>query len=146
MQKFLSALAVGLSLVSCIPSTPQTRIQQSPRLFAALSANHRTLVQQGQITRGMSPDAVYLAWGRPSGVFQGSKAGDLTERWDYVASRPVDVTNFYGSYGYGGYGPHGRYGYSAIGFGLGPEIAYLPYRTGSVWFLNHRVDSWERAR
>jgi len=54
----------------------------------------------------MSPDAVFLAWGRPSGVFQGSKNGQLTERWDYASTRPVQVSNFYGSYsyGYGGYG------------------------------------------
>ena len=33
-----------------------------------------------------------------------------------------------------------------VGFGVGPEVAYVPYRVGSVWFINHRVDSWERAR
>ena len=68
MKKFLTALSAGLSLASCVPSTPQTRIQQNPQKFEALSAKHRTLVQQGQIARGMSPDAVYLAWGGPPGV------------------------------------------------------------------------------
>ena len=84
---------------------------------------------------------------RPA-VFQGSKNGKTTERWDYAGSRPVTVTNFYGGYGYGygPYGPYGRYGYSGLGFGMGPEIAYVPYRIASVWFVNHRVDSWERAR
>ncbi len=33
-----------------------------------------------------------------------------------------------------------------LGFGFGPEIAYIPYRVASVWFINNRVDSWERAR
>ena len=61
---------------------------------------------------------------------------------------PGEVTNFYGSYGYGHYpyGHRGRYGYSGLGFGMGPEIAYIPYRIASVWFVNSRVDSWERAR
>ena len=66
MKKFLATLSCVLLLVSCVPSTPQTRIQQSPQKFEALGEKHRALVQQGQITRGMSPDAVYLAWGAPS--------------------------------------------------------------------------------
>lgn len=138
----------GVLLASCVPSTPQTRIQQNPQKFAALGPKNQTLVQQGQLARGMSPDAVYLAWGAPSANFQGSRDGKTTERWDYAGTRPVPVTNFYGSYGYGygRYGPYGRGGYSGIGFGLGPEIAYIPYRVASVWFVNQRVDSWERAR
>jgi len=148
MRKLFIALSVGLLFASCVPSTPQARIQEDPRKFAALSTQHQSLVRQGQLARGMSPDAVYLAWGRPSGVFQGSKNGQVTERWDYAGSRPVQVSSFYGSYnyGYGGYRHHGHYGYSGVGVGFGPEIAYVPYRIGSVWFINHRVDSWEKAR
>jgi len=156
MKNILTLLSAGLMLASCVPSTPQTRIQQDPRKFATLSASHKTLVQQGQITRGMTPDAVYLAWNRPSRSFQGSKDGKMTERWDYASSYPVQVTNFYGSYGYGpygyGYGGHGHhghrgyYGYSGVGVGIGPEIAYIPYRVASVWFVNNRVEAWERAK
>jgi len=152
MKSLFAALALGLSFTSCVPSTPQTRIQQDPRKFAALSTKEQSLVQQGQISRGMSPDAVYLAWGSPSGSFQGSNDGKLTERWDYVGVRPVQTTAFYGSYGYGGhygyrgYGPYGRHGGTMIGVGFGPEVAYLPYRVASVWFINQRVDAWERAR
>ncbi len=156
VKPLLVALAGGLLLASCAPSTPQARIAQDPQRYAALSAKHQALVQQGQITRGMSTDAVYLAWGSPSASFQGSKDGKLTERWDYSGTRPVPVSSFYGSYGYGyghgygrygPYGPYGRHGYhSSMGFGFGPEFAYIAYRRGSVWFINHRVDAWERAR
>lgn len=156
MKALFAALAVGLWLTSCVPSTPQTRIQQDPRKFDALSHKEQSLVQQGQISRGMSPDAVYLAWGSPSNSFQGSKDDKLTERWDYAGSRPVQTTTFYGSYGYGygrygygrygGYGPYGRHGGSMVGIGFGPEVAFVPYRIASVWFINQRVDAWERAR
>jgi hypothetical protein len=146
MNKLLTAFAAGLLFASCVPSTPQTRIQQNPQKFSTLSENHKALVSHGQITRGMTADAVFLAWGRPSGIFHGSKDGKISDRWDYAATYPVQVTNFYGGYGYGGCGPYGRFGYSAIDFGFGPEIAYLPYRVGSVWFINRRVDAWERAR
>jgi hypothetical protein len=145
MKKHLPALSAVLMLASCVPSTPQSRIQRNPQKFEALGANHRSLVQQGQITRGMTTDAVYLAWGAPSGIFQGSKNGKATERWDYAGSRPVYATGFYGGYGYG-YGPYGRYGHPGYAYGLGPEVAYVPYRIASVWFVNRRVESWERAR
>lgn len=148
MKKIITVLLLGLSLVACMPSTPQARIQENPRKYAALGTTQQLLVQQGQLARGMSTDAVYLAWGPPARIFQGSKDGKLTERWDYGGAQAVPVTNFYGAYGYGGgrYGPHGRHGYSGIGFGFGPEIAYVPYRVASVRFINGRVDSWERVR
>ncbi len=142
MLKSLVSLFALVAFASCVPSTPQARIAQSPGKFAALSESHKELVEQGEIERGMSPDAVYLAWGSPSRSFQGSKDGKRTDRWDYAGSMPVYTTGFYGGYGYGRYGPHRRYGY----YGFGPEVTYVPFRVASVWFLNNRVDSWERAR
>ena len=157
MHKFFTALALGLWLTSCVPSTPQARIQENPRKFSALSAKQQSLIQQGQICRGMSPDAVYLAWGSPSASFQGSQDGKNTERWDYAGSRPVQTASFYGAYGYGdypgyggygryGHGPYGRHGGSVVGFGFGPQVAYVPYRIASVWFIDQQVDAWERAK
>ncbi|MEI8038162.1 MAG: hypothetical protein WCJ14_07205 [Verrucomicrobiota bacterium] len=157
MKKFLAAFALGLWLTACVPSTPQTRIQENPRQFSALNAKQQALIQQGQICRGMPTEAVYLAWGRPSGSFQGSQDGKATERWDYAGLHPVQTTSFYGGYGYGdfgGYGGYGRYGYGrygryggpVVGFGYGPQVAYVPYRTASVWFIDQRVDAWERAK
>jgi hypothetical protein len=143
MTKPIFALAAGLLLASCAPSTPQARIQQQPEKFQSLSPKHRELVEKGQIDRGMSQDAVYLAWGAPSRTFQGSKNNRLTERWDYAGSRPVYSNTFYGSYGRY-YGPYRGHGYSGIGWG--PEVAYIPYRIGSVWFIDSKVDAWERAR
>lgn len=138
-------MSAGLFIASCAPSTPQTRIQREPGKFEALNTKHRSLVEQGQISRGMPQDAVYLAWGRPSRILQGSKDGKNTERWDYAGSRPVYYTNFYGSYG-GYYGPYrGRY-YRGYGMAIGPEVSYIPYRIASVWFVGGRVDEWERAR
>jgi hypothetical protein len=143
MKIIVSAVSAALLFASCAPSTPQARIQKHPEKFEALGENDRALVEQGQLASGMSTDAVFLAWGAPAGVFQGSKAGKSTERWDYVGSRPVYTTNFHGGYGFG---PYGRYGYSNLGYGFGPDVAYVPYRIASVWFVNSRVDSWERAR
>ncbi|MES2440837.1 MAG: hypothetical protein V4584_17355 [Verrucomicrobiota bacterium] len=148
MKKLLSALLAGFVMCSCAPSTPQARIEKYPEKFAALGKKQQSLVQQGQIAPGMSGDAVMLAWGSPDQRFDGSKNSKQTERWDYSGSRPVYSSNFYGGYGYGfgGYGNYGYGPYSAVGFGLGPEITYVPYRVASVWFVENRVDSWERVR
>ncbi|MEO8614118.1 MAG: hypothetical protein ABI600_03175 [Luteolibacter sp.] len=142
MKTIFIATAAALVLGACAPSTPQARIERNPQKFASLSRRDQSLIQQGQIAHGMSLDAVALAWGPPSQRFQGFKEQQSTERWDYAGSRPVYSTGFYGSYGYGGYGPYGRY--SPLGYAGGPEIAYIPYRLASVWFVDNRVDSWER--
>lgn len=147
MKKLLSLASVALTLASCVPSTPATRIQHEPAKFAQLSQKDQTLVQQGLIARGMSPAAVELAWGRPSQLLDGSKDGKLTMRWDYMGSRPVYGSDFYGGYGYGyGYGRYGPRRYSSLDYGFGPEVSYVPYRLATVQFMGDRVDSWERRR
>ncbi len=145
MKKLLMLLSACGVFASCAPNTPQARIERDPARFAALPASEKALVERGEIKRGMSRDGVALSWGAPSGVFAGSRDGKSTERWDYFGSRPVHTTYFYG--GYGRYGWHGRYHpYASYGFGLGPEISYIPYRRATVWFVRDKVDSWETAR
>jgi hypothetical protein len=148
MKKIVTSLMAGLCFSSCAPMTPQARIDKNPEKFAALSQKDKGLVQQGQITRGMPLDAVMLAWGPPSRRFQGSKDSKKTERWDYDDSRPVYIAHFYSDYPYhiGGYGPYDHSRFSGVGLGVGPEVTYVPYRVASVWFINDRLDSWERAR
>ncbi|MEI6674242.1 MAG: hypothetical protein WCO57_03595 [Verrucomicrobiota bacterium] len=148
MRNLLISLTLGLAVCSCVPATPQTRIQQSPALFAALSAKEKQLVQQGELAKGMSPTAVLLAWGAPSLRYEGFHNGRSALRWDYTAAYPVYTSTFFGGYNYGGYGRHGPYGnpYHGYGFGFAPEIGYVPYHKSSVWFINNRVDAWERLR
>jgi hypothetical protein len=134
-------LLAGISAVlsACAPLTPQVRIQSNPQLYAALSPQHQALVSQGQIDRGMGPEAVFLAWGKADSIFEGSRGAAPVQRWDYTGTRPVQTTSFVGAYGFGRYG-------RGYGFGAGPEIAYIPYRTASVWFESNRVTAWERLR
>ncbi|MEI6656771.1 MAG: hypothetical protein WCP45_18550 [Verrucomicrobiota bacterium] len=150
MRNLLVTLTVGLAVCSCVPTTPQARIQQSPAVFAALSPKEQQLVQQGALAKGMSQNAVLLAWGAPSMRYEGFRNGCSALRWDYTAASPVYTSTFFGGYSYGGYGHHGPYGspYRGYGYGIGfaPEIGYLPYHKSSVWFVNNRVDAWERLR
>ncbi len=145
MKNFEWIFLVSLIFSSCVPSTPQTRIEKNPAKFALLDKKDQNLVRQGQITSGMPPEAVILAWGTPTQRYQGFKNSKLTERWDYAISRPIDITDSYGVYG-SGYRPYGSWRNPSLGYGIGPEVAYVPYRVASVWFIDQRVDSWERAQ
>lgn len=145
MKKILAGLLAGFAISSCAPSTPQARIAQNPEGFAQLSRKEQQLVQNGELSRGMGPEAVKLAWGPPSRSFEGSKNSKPVERWDYTTMRPVHSLSYLGlgGYGYGGYyGPYGRPG----SYSIGPDVAYIPERVASVWFTESRVDAWERLR
>jgi hypothetical protein len=75
--------AIGaLILASC--STPQTRISDHPDLYQRLSSRDQELVSQGQIRRGMSRIAVWLAWGSPDRKILGNMGAGPTETWLYV--------------------------------------------------------------
>jgi len=145
VKTIFGVIAAAILAVSCAPNTPQSRIERNPGLFQALPEVEKDLVSRGEIARGMSKDAVWLAWGAPGQRFEGSEGGRITERWDYIGTRPIYHTSFYGAYGYGFVGRHGRrYPYSA--YGLAPEVSYVPFRSASVWFVNERVDRWDRLR
>jgi hypothetical protein len=145
MKRIALLLLAAALFPSCAPSTPQARIEKSPEKFAALPQKDQDLVLQGQIARGMSPEAVELAWGPADRLLEGSANGKPMDLWNYIGSRPVAVAPLFGGYGYG-YGPYQNYGWSGPALGWGTEIAYIPYLYASVRFIDNRVDSWERVR
>jgi hypothetical protein len=147
-MKLVTVAALSAVLfVSCAPTTPDARIAARPDLYQKLPEKQQELVRQGRIDKGMSTDAVYLAWGRPSREYDGSENGVPTLRWDYSGSAPVYSTTYFGVWGRGyGYGPYGRYGYPYRSYGIAPEVTYVPYRRATVVFERGRVTSWERSR
>jgi len=136
--------AIAMLAASCAPNTPAARIDRNPGLYEALPAEHRKQVREGRIDRGMSEDAVLLAWGRPSRQLEMVRPEGPAVRWDYTGSRPVYASNFHGGY------RRGRLGacchYSAVGFGFGPEIIHVPTHRASVWFVDGKVEAWESVR
>ena len=133
-----------LVIGACAPATPATRIERNPEIFRGLTGDQQDAVRDGRILRGMSKEAVLLAWGRPAQQFEQVRAEGPVVRWDYTGTRAVHTQGFHGQFGRGFYGPHGPYWRNS--FYYGPDIAYIPYRRASVWFVNGRVDEWESMR
>ncbi len=147
------ALIIATLFVQC-SSTPKTRIENNPQMFAKLSTKDRQLVNHGLIREGMTRDAVFLAWGRPDTVSVGINRGRESENWTYEGQRPVRSMSMnmgfgyggfgYGGLGYGGFGGFGPYGYGGYPmFGSGTAVTYIPYTAGTADFVNGRVVSWK---
>lgn len=164
MNQFLSkVLAFGMAagavtLASC--STVERRISRHLEIYQSLSPSDQALVSHGNIRTGMSPNAVWLAWGSPDRKVVGNMHGHSTETWIYL--------NYVTPYGYGYDYPYWSYGYpygfasagfvrthhggrSFIFFGspfydpffysyIPPSIPY-PYKT--VTFANSRAVSFQ---
>ncbi len=135
--RILAIALLVLSLPCCQVATPASRIQENPVLFQALPEKDRALVQQGQIREGMSPEAVYLAWGYPdSQPFEGQKDGKHVTRWEYTTLEPVLVN-----------APcHPWHCCPYDDFRGMPETAYVRRPAAYVTFENGKVVAWEARR
>ena len=150
LYNILPALLITLVLCSC-QTGPQARIEQNPAIYNRLSARDKELVARGDIRKGMSKDAVYLSWGPPGMVREGSSGSSSSEAWAYMTSAPIPISslsyaNVYRPY-YGRYGVHPRYGYCRnSGWALETGTDFVRYISKTVKFSGNRVVSWERVR
>ena len=138
----LAAAATCLFANCTTTSTPAGRIERNPSMYSSLPSSHKRAIQSGQLVEGMNKNAVYLAWGRPSGIKEGSAYGKKLEKWRYVGHRPIYVNHI----GIGsGYGRRGRYCNSGY-YDYGHTVDYVPYTAAVVEFHNGKVSGWERER
>ena len=159
MKVFLLLPLLAFFVVSCSSSTPTTRIEKNPKIFRSLSISQQSLVEVGKIEDGMSPAAVFLAWGSPDRQTEGQKDKKRYEQWIYDSLSPVVVQSAWGGwggYGYGyGWGGRGyrRGGLGGPGWGAGgwnngiaTDVVFVPTASSWVKFINGRVESWQRGR
>jgi hypothetical protein len=121
------ALTFGITATALLCSgcgTPGTRISQHPEMYQRLSAQDQALVSQGQIRRGMSMDAVWLAWGNPEQKIPAPIPDASSETWVYLR---YDTPPSYG----------GPYYYGPFDWSYIPPK--FPYPSKGVTFSNGRV-------
>ncbi len=83
MKNGILILSLAAILAGCATSSIESRRRERASSYEALSPEFKTLVDQGQIRRGMTPDAVYIAWGKPSQVLQQEDERGAVTIWLY---------------------------------------------------------------
>ncbi len=151
---FLSCI-VAAFLSSCASNATlrERRITSNPDAYETLSEADKALVSSGKVREGFSKEMVFLSWGRPDDIRQGSKKGVPYETWTYTGSQPVSHSSLSIGVGHGyggGYYPYrspyrSHHYYNQPYFGFYPSVGttYSRVRVGQVEFLNDRVVSWE---
>jgi len=109
-------------------------------IFNSLDSEHKDLVRQGKIVRGMSKPAVFLAMGHPDSKTSGVQHGKSFDRWHYNILIPV-YSHYYAPYYRYGYGPYGcRGGYYGLGYQT--SVHYVPLQGSTVEFNKGKVTDW----
>ena len=119
-------LLVILLLAGCATSTIQSRENARATAYASFSPQVKTLVNQGRIAVGMTPDAVYIAWGKPDEVLQSGNQQGVTTTWVYRATFLEET-----QYWVGRRFPHPAYNYEP-----------RSYVSAEILFANGVVQSW----
>jgi len=83
VKQGLAFLIALLVLTGCATSTIESRRGERADSFAALSPELKSLVNDGQIRRGMTQDAVYIAWGKPAQILQHEDEQGVVTLWLY---------------------------------------------------------------
>jgi hypothetical protein len=108
MKRWLFILMTLLLAAGCATNTVAKRKQKRPGAYEALTPEFKAAVDQGQIKVGMSTDAVYLAWGKPSQVLNSETPQGAIATWLYEAAQlqRIRLWSYYpylpGDYTWGG--------------------------------------------
>ncbi len=92
----LASLALCAALAGC--SSPDSRIQRSPEVFARLNPDQQALVKAGRIAPGFDMDEVRLALGDPDHVVLHTDASGQHEVWHYVTYEDAQGVVIYSGY------------------------------------------------
>ena len=76
-------LAAAALWSGCETSTIESRKAERSSAYAALPADQKALVDQGNIQIGMSQDAVFIAWGAPAQTLESESSEGRFTTWIY---------------------------------------------------------------
>lgn len=87
--RLLAFAGIITVLFSAACSTPQSRIEKDPALYASFPADVQENVKAGKIAIGYTPDMVTIAWGKPDTTKEIIDDKGRREVWIYLATRQV---------------------------------------------------------
>ncbi len=131
--------ALGLFLWSGLSgcSTPQSRSEERAEAFERLSPEDQKRVLEGQIKKGLSEDAVYIALGRPGRVLQGEDESGGLVKWiygsTYARTQPAFSTHVM----------YDRRGRAYVTDVYTPYTEHYRVDTFEVIFRQGRVEGWQ---
>ena len=101
---FSAALLGAALLAGC--ESPDSRIRNSPDIFARLTPDQQALVKAGQIAVGFDMDAVKLALGDPTHITVNTDKNGQHEVWHYTTYEDASGVVIYSGYyhRWGGWG------------------------------------------
>jgi hypothetical protein len=145
---FASGCLGCLLITAC--STIDSRIQEKPAVYSALSPQDQALIKAGTIREGLPKEAVYIAWGGPEQIRSGSRNRHPYEAWVYTTLKTVFVSDYYPQFYR--YGPYQYFGYWRYPFWGPYPYPYqddfisieVPYKT--AFFEGNRCTGWEFIR
>lgn len=91
---FSVAASLALLMASCT-APANRRIQENPAAYSQLSPEQKSLVQHGDVAKGMSKDAVKLAWGGPDRQTKEELQGVLCDKWIYTGYVSIEGYHLY---------------------------------------------------
>jgi hypothetical protein len=131
-----AALVICSLLVSsCATSSVESRKQERAAAYSALSPEDRQLVDQGQIKVGMSPDAVFLSWGRPDEVLENETREGHATIWLYTGTVMQETRHW-------SYRELSRGGRPFLGRVVESDYNPQDYVRAEIVFVNGVVNSW----
>lgn len=120
-------LLAGVLLTGCATTNSiESRKQERAAAYAAFTPEFKSFVDAGQIRRGMTEDAVYIAWGKPAQVLQQEDQNGVATVWLYEGGWMEETRYWIGR----------RHGYL--------EHDYQPrtYIRAEIVFVDGKVASW----
>lgn len=116
LKTILTSALSGLLLLTGCVSTPQSRVDENPDLFAKFTAEQKETILKGEVDLGFTPEMVMLSAGVPDRKAKKRSSKGTFEVWTYFKYSPRSI------HGYGGYGRY--YSYSPY---------YRGYYRNSYW-------------
>jgi outer membrane protein assembly factor BamE (lipoprotein component of BamABCDE complex) len=138
-----SAAICAALFVGC--ETPDSRIRNSPDIFARLTPDQQALVKAGQIAVGFDMDAVKLALGDPTRVTVTTDSTGQHQVWHYTTYEDAQGVVIYSGYyhRWGGWG--GPRFWGDVGYYNGYPV-HVHDRIRVTFDNNNRVTSIEQEK